>query len=174
MQTTLSLAHSVYRIVFRGGSPQRIQYSDRRLIAAILGLVVLLIAAQMAFFQATIIEIGLLLFTLLSGTYIGAALLTRRVARVKLRPTLLAVFLIFGAAQLPLLLAAPFVREAGTLRTTLASLTVLAAVVGLGNCLQFALNCSKSRAWASALVFACVLGAFYTTMVSLLFTVFSA
>jgi hypothetical protein len=173
MQSPLNLAHSVYRVVFRGGSPQRIQYSDQRLIAAVLATVVLSIGSQVLFFNSSIIETGLGLFTLLTGTYLLSALLTRKVPRGRLRQTLLAIFLIFAMAQVILLIGAPFTTMATWITPLIAGVVAVCILMGAKNSLRFALGCSAISAWGYALLYAFALGAFYATMHFLLRTVFS-
>ena len=173
MQSARNVAHSVYRIVFRRGSPQRIQYSDRRLVGSIVAAVVLLIAALRVFFGASMVETGLALFVVLSGIYIGAALLTRRAPRMRLRQTLLALLLILSAACILLIAASPLAGMTAPIRTLLAGAVGLACVAGLANSLQYAYGPSLAVAWASALGFVAVLGTYYLTMRSLLEIVFT-
>ena len=104
MQSLTSIGRSIYRIVFLGGSPQRIQYSNRRMAVSILLFIALAAATQRYLFFNDFIAIGLFLFTCLTGIYIASALLTRKVTRPRLRISLLAVWMILAASQLLLLL----------------------------------------------------------------------
>jgi hypothetical protein len=172
MQSAANVAHSVYRIVFRGGSPQRVQYSDGRLIGVLCTFVGLTIASQLLYFRASTVEVGLSLFTLLTGTYIGFALLTRKVSRQRLRQVLLTVFLILACAQALLLLATPIARLDHRVSITFAVIVAFAALMGVANSVQFGLASSRVLAWQYTLGFACALAAFYGTMHFLLRTVF--
>ena len=172
MQSATNVAHSIYRIVFRGGSPQRVQYSDGRLIGVLCAFVGLTVASQFLFFRASTVETGLVLFTLLTGTYIGSALLTRKVSRQRLRQVLLTVFLILACAQALLLLATPLTHLDPRASLTFAAVVTLAALTGVANSLQFGLGSSRVTAWQYTLLFTFALGAFYGTMYFLLRTVF--
>lgn len=171
-QSSASVVHSLYRIVFRGGSPQRIQYSDQRLMAAVLVATGLAAASQPLFFDSSIIETGLGLFTLLTGTYLFAALLTRKVPRGRLRQTLLAIFLILAAAQVPLIVAAPLTVTAVWVKPALLAGVALGVLVGAQRSLRFALADTGLTAWTYALLYALALVTFYATMRFLLAIVF--
>ena len=99
MQPVQSIGHALYRIVFRGGSPQRLRYSDRLLVVALLLFVALAIASQRYLFGNGLVPTGLFLFVALTGLYLATALLTRRVPRARLRITLLAVVLLMAASH---------------------------------------------------------------------------
>lgn len=172
MQSAANVAHSIYRIVFRSGSPQRVQYSDGRLIGTIVAFIGLTIAGQLVFFEASILEIGLALFTVLTGTYIGFALLTRKVSRVRIRQVMLTAFLILVCAQVLLLLATPLARFNPDTSLVIVAMVALAVLMGLANSLQFALGGSRATAWWYMLAFTGALAAFYLTMHFLLATVF--
>ena len=178
MQSFMSLARAVMRIVFRSGSPQRIQYSAPRMIATALSFVVLAIASQITMFQSDPIEVGLFLFTCLTGLYIGAALLTRKVPRARLRVSLLAVLAVITGSQLLLLLLAPLAdlfvaRRQGVFVYGVALLSGVLVLVGVANCLKFALGSNSARAWTYTLSFAGALIAFYATLYPLLQIVFA-
>lgn len=173
MQNVMSLGNAIYRIVFRGGSPQRIQYSDALLIVSISVFIGLSIVCAALFFRSSIIEIGLLLFTCLSGIYIGAALMTRKSPRSRLRTSLVAIFLILIGAEVALTILTPFAREVAALRPVAIVVIGVAVLVGATNVLHYALGSSRTNAALLTLLFAASLGAFYSIMQSLLETVFS-
>jgi hypothetical protein len=173
MQSARSIARALYRIVFRGGTPQRIQFSIPLLMAAIGLTVAAAIGAGWLFFNMSAIEIGLALFTLLSGLYIGSALLTRTVPRTRLRASLLTVLLLLAAAGLILLMLTPLKPYVPTI-TLSGGLVVLAGVLsGTTNALQFARGGTRGTAALVSTASAAVLGAFYVTLRWLLETVFS-
>ncbi|MEJ2086893.1 MAG: hypothetical protein P8Y69_00085 [Gammaproteobacteria bacterium] len=171
-QSSASVAHSIYRIVFRGGSPQRIQYSDRRLIVSVLATTGLAVVSQTLFFDSSIIETGLALFTLLTGTYLLAALLTRKSPRGRLRQTPLAIFLILAAAQVLLVLAAPLAATAPSTKPMVVTIVVLGVLVGAQRSLRYALAGPALTAWTYTLLYAFALVTFYVTMNFLLAIVF--
>ena len=173
MQSVSSISRALYRIVFRSGSPQRIQYSDRLLIVSVLSFGVLLVASQVFFYTATIVETGLVLFTSLTGIYIATALLTRKASRMRIRTSLLAGFLLLAASQLILLLFAPFADMINGLRPTVSLVLGIVILMGITNILQFALSSSRTRAALYAVACAAGLGLFYTAMRWLLQIVFS-
>ena len=173
MQSAQSISRALYRIVFRGGTPQRIQFSAPLLMMAIGVAITTVIIAGRWLFALSYVEIGLILFTLLTGIYIGAALLTRSVPRARLRPTLLTVLLLLASAGLVLTLLIP-VRPADSMLPLTAGLIVLAGVLsGTTNALHFARGGSRLNAALLTLAFATLLSAFYSTLRWLLETVFS-
>jgi hypothetical protein len=173
MQSAQSIGRALYRIVFRGGTPQRIQFSIPLLMAAIGLTVAGAIGAGRLFFNLSAIEIGLALFTMLSGLYIGSALLTRTVPRVRLRASLLTVLLLLAAAGLILLLLIPL-KPYVPMLTLAGGLIVLAGVFsGTTNALHFARGGTRVNAALVTAASAAVLGAFYGILRWLLETVFS-
>ncbi|MGD8832757.1 MAG: hypothetical protein PVF57_19275 [Pseudomonadales bacterium] len=172
LQPITSIGRSLYRIVFRAGSPQRIQYSDRLLLTAVFVLPAAAIGALVLFFEASVLEIGLVLFTLLAGTYIGAALLTRRASRARLRTSLLSFLLILDAAGVLLIAFAPATHIPGA-RIVVAVAVAGATLLGTSNIVQFTLASGRLAAVLVTLAFAVALGAFFTVLRPLLMTVFS-
>ncbi len=175
MQSLSNLSRALYRIVFRRGSPQRVHYSQPRFLAA-LGLSIGgAVGTQLAYFGADVLDTGVLLFVLFSGFAVGVALLTWKVPRSRLLPTLLAVLLVtaIGFCLLWALGLLP-VNISETARLIAAGLVGLAALVGLANCLQFALQSSTTLAFGYAGCFALALILLYTTLSNLLAVVFSA
>ena len=173
MQSLSSLSRALFRIVFRSGSPQRIQYSDRLLIVSVLSFGVLLVASQVFFYAATIVETGLILFTSMTGIYIATALLTRKASRMRIRTSLLAGFLLLAAAQAILLLIAPFADMISGLRPTVSLVLGIITLMGVTNILRYALSSSLSLAALYAVACAAGLGIFYVAMRWLLQIVFS-
>ena len=176
MRSVLTLGHSIYRITLLGGSPQRIAYSNRGMLTALLLFVVLSIAGQRLALQSGVLEIGVFLFTMLTGLYLGLALLTRLVPRVRLRVSQLAVLWILATSQLLLLLCAPLLRLL-TARSDWMTFALIAAVLipvllGINNCLRFALSTRSDRSILYTLLFAVAVSGFYVVMVSLLETLF--
>jgi hypothetical protein len=173
MQSAQSIGRALYRIVFRGGTPQRIQFSTPLLLTALGTAVVAAIVSGKLFFELSAIEIGLVLFTVLSGLYIGAALLTRSVPRSRLRAVLLTILLLLATAGVLLMVLIPLQPLDPMIRIS-AGLLVLAAVLsGTTNALQFARGGSRTNAAMLTLAFAAVLIAFYSMLQWLLETVFS-
>ncbi len=173
MQSYASLGRALYRVALRGGSPQRIHFTGGRTAAAAAAFVLLGILSQHFTFSRNPLEIGLFLFTTLSGLYIAAAWSTRRVPRSRLRTTLLAVLLIAAASQGLLLAAAPFGQLAAAVPLAAAALVALVTVAATANCVQYALATTRRSAAVRTLLFAAVLIAFYVTLASLLEIVFS-
>jgi hypothetical protein len=165
MQSAQSIGRALYRIVFRGGTPQRIQFSTPLLLSTI---GILLIGA---------VEIGLALFTLLSGLYIGAALLTRSVPRARLRASLLTVLLLLALAGLVFTLLIPLLIPPLGLDGRVVLITSLLVFVGVTsgatNAVHYARGGSRANAALITVAFAALLGAFYATLRWLLETVFS-
>lgn len=173
MQTIPSIGRAIYRIVFRSGSPQRIHYAPGNLPWALAAFIVLTIASQKVLFHAGYIEIGLFLFLALSGFYIAAALLTRRTPRPRLRLTMQAAAMILACAQLLLLLTTPLVMLSASALIPLSLLVALAVIVGISNCVQFALASSRSSAYLRTVFFFFVAAVLYSILRQLLQTVFS-
>ncbi|TNF87080.1 MAG: hypothetical protein EP301_07445 [Gammaproteobacteria bacterium] len=173
MQSAQSIGRALYRIVFRGGTPQRIQYSTQLLLTGIGLTLVCTVVSGRYFFSLSAVEIGLVLFTLLSGLYIGAALLTRSVPRAKLRASLLTVLLLLALAGLVLVLLIPL-RGLEPMFVPIAGLIVLTGVIsGTTNTMQYARGGSRASAALTTIAFAATLGALYATLRWLLETVFS-
>ena len=173
MQSVQSTARALYRIVFRGGTPQRIQFSSQMLLLAIATTLVTTIVAGRFFFALSAVEIGLMLFTGLSSLYIGAALLTRSVPRVRLRASLLTVFLLLGCAGLLLVLLIPLRASISQLPTIAGLLILLGLISGTTNTVQYAKGIGRTNAAFLTVSFVAVLGAFYAVLRWLLETVFS-
>lgn len=171
MQSITSITRAAYRIVFRGGTPQRIHFSGPVMLSATIAFIVFAIASQRLLYASGMIPIGLFLFTSLTGLYIAAALLTRKVARAKLRLTLQAVMILLAFSQLLLLLSTP-AAEISYVQMAVTTLVLVGLLVGMSNCLQFATGSSRSRAAAQTLLFAAGLAAFYAVMLSLLQTLY--
>lgn len=166
MQTAGSIGRSLYRLVFRRGSPQRIQYSPHLTIGALLALVLLAVAVRRWVFGGDVLAVVLYLFTVLAGLYLGAALASRRIARSRSRVALQAALLVLGAAHLLVLLAAPLSGLVPVRWVALAA--ALAALAGLGSCTRFALGTTGSKAYAWTLLFLFAAAGFYATMEALL------
>jgi len=173
----VSLGHSIYRILFRGGSPQRIHYSNRGLLLAMASFVLLSIVAQRYAFGSGVIQIGVFLLTLLAGLYVGLALLTRKVPRERLRVTQLAIVWILAATQLLLVLCAPvlhlFDLHSRGVRSGLGIAVSGIALLGIYNCLRFALASKDRKAGLYCLGWAISLAAFYSILIRMLEIVFS-
>ncbi len=173
MQSAQSIIRALYRIVFRGGTPQRIQFSAALMVTAIAVTVTSTLIGGRFFFRLSAIELGLVLFTLLSGLYIGAALLTRTVPRIRLRASLLTQLLLLGLAATIFVLLIP-ARELHALVVPVSGAAVgLGLLSGTTNVLHYAKGGSRAGAALLALVFAAALGGFYATLRWLLETVFS-
>lgn len=168
MQSFASIGRALYRIVFRRGSPQRIHYSQRLTLWSLLALVVLAAVSQRYVFGNDAVGIILYLFTWFSGMYLAVAFASRRVPRGRLRQGLQSAVLILAAAHLVLLLAAPVARAMDFLPYLLGALVGAGALMGLANCVHFALGGSRARAVGHTLIFAFALTAFYATMHALL------
>ncbi|MEZ5553676.1 MAG: hypothetical protein R3E82_22550 [Pseudomonadales bacterium] len=172
MQSVRTLGHSIYRITLLGGSPQRIAFSNRSMLTALLLLVVFSIAAQRLALQSGVLQIGVFLFSLLTGLYLALALLTRRVPRQRLRVAQLAAVWILAGSQFLLLLCAPLIRllpeHSGWMQALPVSLILIPVLLGLNNCLRFALGKRSDRSILYTLLFALSVAGFYSLMVSLL------
>jgi len=171
MQSVTSITRAAYRIVCRGGTPQRIHFSGPLTLSATIAFIVFAVASQRLLYNSGVIPIGLLLFTTLTGLYIAAALLTRKVARPKLRLTLQSVMILLAFSQLLLLLSVP-AADISYVRMSVTALVLAALIVGISNCLQFATGDRRSTAATQTLLFAAGLGAFYAVMLSLLQTLY--
>lgn len=173
MQSAQSIGRALYRIVFRGGTPQRIQFSTSLLLWAVGVALAAGIISGRWLLGMSIIEIGLALLTLTSGLYIGAALLTRSVPRARLRASLQTVLLLIAAGAVVLVLLIPF-RFLGSPFVVTAGILVLAGVLsGTVNAVQFARGAGRLDALIMTLAFAAVAGAFYATLRWLLETVYA-
>jgi hypothetical protein len=172
MQSVQSIARALYRIVFRGGTPQRLQFSAPLLLSAIGLTLAGAVVGGRFFFALSYVEIGLALFTLLSGLYIASALLTRSVPRARLRASLLTVLLLLGAAGALLILLIPLRSIEGVVLGA-GVLALLAVLSGTINTVHYARASSRANAVLLTLAFASLLGAFYATLRWLLETVFS-
>ncbi|HEY5645185.1 MAG TPA: hypothetical protein VIS76_04555 [Pseudomonadales bacterium] len=168
MQDAGSIARNLLRIVFRGGSPQRVPYADSLFRSALAALVIGTGAASVTFFAGSVIETGLALFTLMCGLYIGAAALTRWVPRSRLRVSLQAVLLVLAAAQLVLIVMSPLLLAVPAGKVPIAISVAAAALVGTTNTVQYALGSRRTRAALTVTAFAVGLGAFYAVLRSLL------
>ncbi len=178
MQTLSSLGNAVYRIVFRRGSPQRIHFSTRRMLVGGSLMLLAVIGAQLLFLGADALDTGVLVFVLLSGLAIGSALLTWKVPRTRLLPTLLACVLIIACGFTLLSLAGLIPQILGeglgaALRTGLLLAVGIAMLVGLGNSLQFALKSTTAMAYTYAALFGVAVTLLYTTLTRLLAIVFA-
>jgi hypothetical protein len=172
MQSVPSIARALYRIVFRGGTPQRLQFSTPLMLSAIAMTMIGGIVGGRFFFGLSYVEVGLVLFTLLSGLYIGSALLTRSVPRARLRASLLTVRLLVGVAGAVFVLLIPL-RTIDGLVLIAGALLLIAVLSGSTNAMHYARGGSRMNAALVTLAFAAMLGAFYATLRWLLETVFS-
>lgn len=173
MQSAASISRALYRIAFRGGTPQRIQYSGGLLLSAMVSFLLIGVIVLRYLFELSFVEVGLALFTVLTGVYLAAAFLTRKVARARLRMSLQSVFLLLAASQWLLLLFIPL-RSLTPWLPIVAGLAVLIILLmGTINVLHFAQGGPRSNAVFLSLSFAAALGAFYSILRSLLETVFS-
>ncbi len=172
MQSVPSIARALYRIVFRGGTPQRLQFSAPLMLSSVALLLFGGIVGGRFFLDLSFVEIGLLLFTVLSGLYIASALLTRTVPRVRLRASLLTVLLLLGSGALLLVLLIPL-KAIDSLALAASVLVLLAVLSGTTNTVHYARGGSRANAALLSLAFAALLGAFYATLRWLLETVFS-
>jgi len=163
----------LFRLVFRGGSPERIPYSDRLLISALLATLVLGIVAQRWFFGNSVIGTGLAVFTLFSGVYLGAALLSRRAPRMRLRLGLQSLWLLSAAVQLLLIAAIGLLAVIPHARSGIGIAAGVLLLLGTINVVRYALGSSRWRVAAMCLAFAAVLGAFYSILSTLLETLYS-
>lgn len=173
MQSIQSIARALYRIVFRGGTPQRIQFSTPAMLSAIAVSAGTILLSGRFFFDLSAIELGLVLFTLLSGLYIGAALLTRSVPRTKLRASLLTVLLLLALAGTAFTVLIP--ARGLDLPVVLPSsiLVALGLISGTTNTVHYATGGTRANAAFTTLAFTAGLGAFYATLRWLLEAVFS-
>lgn len=146
----------------------------------LIAVAVFLLAACIALrylFAASFVEIGLALFTVLSGTYLAAALLTRKVRTARLRASLQSLFLLLALSQVLLALLIPLHMlhlQMLTVMPLVAGLTILAGLLaGISNVLHFALGGPRANAILLTLSFAALLGALYSILRMLLEAVFS-
>jgi drug/metabolite transporter (DMT)-like permease len=172
-ETVASIGKSLLRIVFRGGSPERIRYSGNLLIGALLGTVAAAIAVQIGFFQSSAAETGLGLFTLLSGVYLGSALLSRRISRVRLRVAVQSLWLLLLAILLALLVLIPLVRLVPELRPGLAVAAAIVLLLGLTAVVHYLRRGRRRHAAMLSIAFVTVLGAFYEILHVLLEILFT-
>lgn len=172
-QTVATISTSLIRLVFRGGSPERIRYSDRLLIVGLLGTVLATVASEHWFFEHSLLQTGLLLFTLFTGVYLGAALLSRRVARTRLRVALQSVWLLLFAVATLLVCLTPLVRFLPDARTGIVAAAGVVVLMGMANVIQYARGTTRLRAVLTALAFVSLLGAYYTILSTLLEILFS-
>lgn len=174
MQVPLANAYSVYRIVFKRGSPQRMEFTSGRFLAAFAGYIVLIVACQLFFFGSDPLQSGLFLFASLVWLWVGAALLSRKAPRNRLRLSLLAVVMIGTYAALVLLLTAPLMGYAPHgARYVVAALVAIAVLLGVSNCVQFTLAASRASAVTATVLSALAVTVFYVTLTSLFQVVFS-
>lgn len=173
MQSAVSISRALFRIAFRGGTPQRIQYNDRLLLIGLIGFVLASIIVLRYLFNLAFIEIGLALFTFLSGLYLAVALLTRKVTRSRLRISLQSLFLLLGAVQCVLMLFIPLGAFIPWLPVAAGISATIIVLMGSTNILQFAQGGQRGSAALLTLAFAAALGAFYSILRGLLETVFS-
>lgn len=179
MPSLKSIVRALYRMVFRGGTPQRVQYSGRLMLTAMAVFLATAILALRFVFTLSFVEIGLALFTLMSGIYLAAAWLTRKVGRAKLRSCLQSLFLLLAASQVVLLLLLPLSMLTSE-TPGFANLPLVAGLIVLGgllmgtsNILHFAQGGPRSNAVLLTLCFSAALGAFYSILRALLEAVFS-
>ncbi len=173
-QSLQSIGRALYRMTFRGGTPQRINFDPRLTGLAAVAVPLLGALALRFFFEASYVEIGLALFTVLSGLYIAAALLTRKVPRPRLRLCLQALLLLLALSQLVLLLMTPIAASIDSARLTLALVVLTLLLLGTVNVLHFAQGGPRSNAVLLTLAFAAGLGAFYAILRGLLEAVFGS
>lgn len=167
MQSVASIGRGLYRITFRGGSPQRIHYSRALTLSALAALIVLAVTLQFAVVGGGTAGAVLHLFTMLCGSYLALAIMSRRVPLARLRQAFQAALLVVVCAHAAVLLAAPLIHSVGWAGYLAAALIVAAGVVGLTNCVHFALGGARSRAAAVTAGFVLAVVAFYATMTSL-------
>lgn len=167
------IGRGLFRLVFRGGSPERIRYSDHLLIGGILGALLTTVLSQLWFFESSLLETGLALLTIFPGIYLGAALAGRRLTRSRLRVGVQSGWLLQCAVQLLLVVLSPLARLSPDLRH---GATVAAAIIlflGTMNVIRFWRGRSWSAAAMTAAVFFACLIAFYTTLSALLAILFA-
>jgi len=172
-ETITSIGTSLLRIVFRGGSPERIRYSDRLLLGALCGSLTAFIVVERAFFASSLLETGLGLFTLLCGVYLGSALLSRRVARMRLRIALQSLWLLLLSVLIVLIVLIPLVRLQPELRIGVGIAAGAVLLLGLTSVVHYVRRGSRGQAAMTSLAFAAVLGTFHATLSALLQVLFS-
>ncbi len=161
------------RIAFMRGSPQRIHYSRRLTLAALLALLVLSAVAQVYVFHSHPIVVVLYVFTIFAGLYLGAAMVSRWAMPVRLRSSVQAALLLLAAAHVVVLLTAPFSAATPWLPMLVAAVLVLIVAMALTNCVQYAMASARSKAVAVTVAYVGVVVAFYATMLRLLAIVMS-
>ena len=119
MQTFSSLFKSLFQVILRGGSAQRIQYEPRRMVVAVCAFIVLALVSQIWGYRNDPIATGLFLFTVLTGFYIGVALLTRKAPRLRLQIALLTGMLTLCVGLLPTLLLVALPDASFAVRATI-------------------------------------------------------
>ena len=175
MQSIGNLGSSVFRVVFRRGSLQRVHYSTNRLVFALLLMLAFLIAAQLWYFRSDALDTGLAAFVGTTSLLIASSWLTWKVPRKRLMTALLVVLLITAAAFLLLTVASVFpVWDQAALRYTFAGALALAVILGASNCLQYALGSSRTKAFTWTIAFALVVLLLYSTLRGLLAVVFAS
>ncbi len=172
-QGPLSIGRALYRMTFRGGTPQRIAFDARLTALAAVASPVLGALTLRFFFAVSYVEIGVALFTVLSGVYIASALLTRKVPRPRLRQCLQAFLLLLATSQLLLLLMTPLALYLEYARLILALIVLGLLLSGTVNVLHFAQGGPRSNAVLLTVAFAAALGAFYALLRGLLEAVFA-
>lgn len=173
LESVASVGKSLLRIVFRGGSPERIRYSDRLLAGGMVGTFLAALVTQLAFFQTSLVEAGLGLFTLFSGVYLGSALLSRRVTRIRLRIGLQSLWLVLLAVLLVLIALVPLVPFLPVLQTVATAGGAILLLMGMTSVIHYVRRGSRRRAAMVAIAFITVLGVFYSTLSALLDILFS-
>ncbi|MEM8768199.1 MAG: hypothetical protein AAGE43_12185 [Pseudomonadota bacterium] len=171
-QAPLSIGRALYRMTFRGGTPQRITFDARLMAMAAIATPVLGALCLRMFFGLSYLEVGLALFTVLSGVYIAAALLTRKVPRPRLRQCLQALLLLLATSLLLLLLMTPLALQLEHARLILAVIVLGLLTSGAVNVLHFAQGGPRSNAVLLTVAFVAGLGAFYALLRGLLEAVF--
>jgi hypothetical protein len=162
MQSLASVGRAVARLSFRRGSPQRIQYSPRLTVSALLTLPLTAAAVHYLVFQGDLVLVCLYVFSILSGGYLGTALLSRRSPVLRLRTSLQAMALLLVCGHLLVLLTAPL--RATPIPWLAAALAAVLVVSGMTGCVQFAAGVSRPRASLLSAAFVCTIVAFYATM----------
>ncbi|MGE0625543.1 MAG: hypothetical protein AB7I04_20725 [Pseudomonadales bacterium] len=167
-----SIGRSLLRLVFRGGSPERIRYSDRLLLVALLGTLLTTIVSQRWFFQSSLIGTGLTLFTLYAGAYLGAAIIGRRIPRMRVRSGMQAFWLLLLGIQLLLILLIPIVQMLPQARTGVAVVAGMALIAGTTSIVHYLQRGGRLRAAVTSVAFFAVLGAFHAILSNLLEVLF--
>lgn len=175
MQSATNLSQALFRIVFRRGSLQRVHFTNNRFGFAIVACIGLLIAAQRWYFGNDVLDTGVLVFVCVTGLLIASSWLTWKASRIRLMVALLSSLLIAAAALLLLVVASALpLWEQPAARYGFAGVLALIVMLGTSNSLQFALGCHRLKAFSYTLIFTVALVLLYTTLRTLLQTVFSA